>query len=119
MRLIAFLILLIPVIVYPTEYYVFETENSASSALNYINASSRFPIKGRNARTGELADGPGRTVKYCDEVRQRLDGKWVIPRIPADQRAILSAEESNAFINGFDFTIETYQNDWFEQGNDL
>jgi len=97
---------------YASDYYVFNTENKANAALNYINAKSIFPITGKNARTGRMAHNKAKTLRWADAPWQRADGTWVFPRIPDYIRATLDVEETAAFVNAFSPAIENYHSDW-------
>jgi len=69
-----------------TEYYLWPTQAQADAALANINAHPAFPIQGRNAATGELADNW--TTCWCETTHETADGRWGFPRIPT---AILDA----------------------------
>lgn len=98
-----------------SEYYVWDTEAEAQAALDYINGTGWFPITGRNAKTGELAPDKQKTTKWADQVLERVDGRWVFPRIPASIMDAVGVPEADrqAFLDTFTPVIEEYQDDWF------
>ena len=55
--------------------YVFETEEEAISALEYINTNDIFPIIGVNAKTKTPEPENQQTIKWAD-VKRRDDGKY-------------------------------------------
>jgi hypothetical protein len=97
------------------EYYVWDTEAEAQSALDYINGTSWFPIVGNNAATGQPAPNKQRTTKWTDAVQQRYDGKWCFPRVPASRMDAMNvpAEDRQAFLDAFTPSIEEYDETWF------
>jgi hypothetical protein len=96
-------------------YYVFPNEVIATSALTAINESGWFPITGNNAKTGKPAPDKAKTTKWCSSVQERVDGKWVFPRIPdAILDAInVSEAERKGWWDTFTPDVESYQSDWF------
>lgn len=65
-----------------TDFYLWPTKAQADAALANINGHPAFPIQGRNAKTGELADNW--TTAWCDATQGTADGRWGFPRVPAE-----------------------------------
>jgi hypothetical protein len=99
------------------EYYVWNTQSEAQSALDYINNLSVFPIIGKNAKTGEECPNKQQTTAWTDEVLERTDGKWCFVRIPSARLDVLgiSAGDLQSFLDTHNPTIETYQESWFPE----
>ncbi len=94
-----------------TLYYVFSTEELAIQAEAQISILGNAPIKGRNAKTGELVD-IGETTRWAIP-EQRLDGKWVFPKVNDELLAQYSSDIINEFNNAFPNTLEEYNKTWF------
>lgn len=92
------------------DYYVFNTEQEAINAELQIRELGNFPLSGVNAMTGEVAQ-EGLTTAWATP-QQRLDGKWVFPRIPENLRQ-QHADKINLFASNNVFTIEPYSPEWF------
>ena len=98
------------------EYYVWDTESEAQTALDYINASGWFPIVGVNAATGDPQPDKQQTILWAAEVLQRVtDNKWCFPRIPEARLDAIGvpAEDRQAFLDTFNPSIEEYDPSWF------
>lgn len=97
------------------EYYVFETKEQAEFALDYINNSQWFPMVGVNAFTGKPEPEKQMTMKWTDNVNERVDGKWCFPRIPSTRLDAMnvSVQDRQDFFNACKPAIEEYQADWF------
>jgi len=92
------------------EYYVFNTEQEAINAELQIRQLGHFPLVGTNAATGEPSQDGSTTAWAIPQ--ERLDGKWVFPRVPESLRN-QHAEAISQFIADNVFTIEEYSQDWF------
>lgn len=92
------------------DYYVFNTKQEAINAELQIRELGNFPLPGVNAMTGEVAQ-EGLTTAWAIP-QQRLDGKWVFPRIPDELRQ-QHADKINLFVLNNIFTIEPYSSEWF------
>lgn len=100
-----------------SEFYVWDIEEEAINALNYINNTIWLPLVGRNALTGELEPYKQKMENWCEDPIQRdLDGKFVVPRIPKNilDYANVSVEDQLYFLNTYHPIIEEYQDDWFD-----
>lgn len=97
------------------QYYVWSSATVASNALYAVNNSGWFPVVGVNAKTHQPATDKQKTVKWTEAIQQRLDGKWVFPRIPNTKLDFLgvSDAERRAWWNTFLPSIEVMQNGWF------
>ena len=95
-----------------SEYYVFNTEQEAINAELQIRQLGNFPLVGVNAATGEPSQ-EGLTTAWAVP-QERLDGKWVFPRVPENLRNE-HAGSVQAFNDANTFTIENYSADWFPQ----
>jgi hypothetical protein len=96
------------------EYYVFNDEQTAINAELYIREHGNLPLTGINALTGLPEPEKAKTEKWAIP-QQRLDGKWVFPRLSEYFRMNCTEEEITTFFTSFNPTIETYNNDWFPQ----
>ncbi len=77
--------------------------------LDTINAMPWFPITG--VRNGKPDPDAQKTVRWADRPVQRLDGKWVFPRIPEarlDQFGV-SQQLRQQILNLFKPVIEERQ----------
>ncbi len=95
------------------EYYVFSDQTTAQSALDYINAFPVFPIIGQRGGNPDPAAQP--TVRWCDEITPRDDGKWVFPRIPSARLDAMgvTAEQRLEFFRLFSPAVEEEQPNWW------
>lgn len=96
------------------EYLVFDTEATAIAAEAMICQLGGTPIVGVNAATG-LPDPAAQQTERWAIPRQRLDGKWVFPRVPAHRRTHITPVQEAAFDAAFANTIENFSPEWFEQ----
>lgn len=92
------------------EYYVFNSEQEAINAELQIRELGNFPLSGVNAMTGEVAQ-EGLTTAWAIP-QERLDGKWVFPRVPENLRN-QHPNVIKQFIASNTFTVEEYSPDWF------
>jgi hypothetical protein len=91
-------------------HYVFGTEQEAINAELQIRQLGNFPLQGINAATGQ-PEPKGLTTAWAMP-QERLDGKWVFPRVPKN----LCNQYPGAieqFIANHTFTVEDYSPDWF------
>ena len=91
-------------------HYVFGTEQEAINAELQIRQLGNFPLLGINAATGQ-PEQKGLTTAWAMP-QERLDGKWVFPRVPEN----LCNQYPGAieqFIANHTFTVEDYSPDWF------
>jgi len=99
------------------EYYVWDTQIMAQSALDFINNSGWFPIVGRNAKTGELQPDKQMTTLWQLSAEERLDTKWTVERIPNSRLddAGVPEEERIYFMTKFAPVIEVCEDScaWF------
>ncbi len=94
------------------EYYIFNDEQTALEAEAFIAEKGFMPITSTNAQTGELTPNKQKTEKWAT-LQQRLDGKWVFPRLPAEVLENVALEDKTYFFNAFSPVIEDYEADWF------
>lgn len=97
------------------EYYVFDTEQEAQDALDFINTSGWFPLTGNDPSNGaSKPDGP-KTETWCENIIERLDNKWCFPRIPSDLMDTIKvpAEQRQFFLDTFTPAIEQFDPSWF------
>lgn len=92
-------------------YYVFEDENVANAAQDEIARLGGAPIKGRNAKTGEEVD-KAPTTSWAT-VQQRLDGKFVFPKVPTEVLNQYSEGTIDTFNTTFPYVFEEYDPNWF------
>ena len=88
-------------------YYVFDTQQEAEAAEAYISSVGGAPIVGINAKTGMLALGKQKTEHWATP-QQRLDGKWIFPKVPIEILNKYSQEEIDAFSSNFNFSVEEF-----------
>ncbi|MEA3272465.1 MAG: hypothetical protein U9P90_02250 [Patescibacteria group bacterium] len=60
-------------------YLLFDTLKTAQLAEVEINKNKKYPIIGRNAKTGKLEPDKQQTVRWA-ESHQDKKGKWFIPK---------------------------------------
>lgn len=96
------------------KYYVFNNEEIAKGAENYICScvEKTFPIVGINAKTKKLENNKQKTVKW-DKPKQRIDGKWIIAQVQVSDLLKCPQEKIDEFLNTFKAIIEEYSNEWF------
>jgi len=93
-------------------YYVFNDEQTAIDAQDYICLLASTPVTGVNADTGLYEPNKEKTTKWAD-VEQRLDGKWVFECIPLAVALQFPPEISDAFNTNFPNTKEEFNSSWF------
>ena len=91
-------------------YYVFNTEQEAINAELQIRQLGNLPLLGINAATGQ-PEQEGLTTAWAVP-QERLDGKWVFPRVP-ENLCNQHPDAIKQFIANNIFTIENYSPDWF------
>ena len=96
------------------EYMIFNTEVLAQGACDAIVQIGQFPIIGLRASDGVPMPNNQKT-EIWDSPKQRLDGKWIVARLPLSFR-VSYAENESVFDANFPHVIEEYSNDWFDQG---
>lgn len=94
------------------EYYIFNTEQEAINAENFISNIAGFPIVCNNAKTG-LPEPNKQKVERWAVPRQRLDGKWCFQRVPADEINKVPQQVIDQFQTDHPHTIEEYSENWF------
>ena len=93
-------------------YYVFEDEATALAAEATICQIAGAPLVGRNAKTGLPAPDKCKTERWAMP-EQRLDGKWIFPKVPDALLAQYPQEVIDGFNSNFPYVFEEYQEDWF------
>jgi hypothetical protein len=91
------------------EYYIWDTESEAQTALNFINGTNWFPLTGNNALTGEPEPDKQKTSSWTDSVLEsNVDGKWGFKRVSVELMdfAGVPAEDRQAFLDTFNPSIE-------------
>jgi len=103
------------------EFYVWDTEVEAQSALDFINSTEWFPLIGSDP-TGNKRPDKQKTICWATNVLERLDGKWTFARIPSEllDYAGVPEEDREAFLTAFNPTIEVCDNycEWFDCSDD-
>lgn len=101
------------------EYYRWTEANLAvaEAALDALNNNQRLPLVGRNAKTGQLEPNKQKTTKWANEVQVFTDGMVGFPRMPESLLDSLgvSAEERQAFLDGYNPTIEEFDPAWIPE----
>ena len=95
-------------------YYVFDTEQLAVDAENYIDNVGGVPIIGVNAATGQSEPNAAKTERWAIP-KQRLDGKWVFPYVGDELVAQYPEDVVNYFRDNFPHVKEEYDESWFPQ----
>ena len=98
------------------EYMIFNTQSLAQGACDAIASIGQFPLIGVRASDGTPQPEKQKTTAW-DIPRERLDGKWIVARLPILFRE-QHAEHEAEFDNDYSHVIENYSNDWFFQGNE-
>lgn len=93
-------------------YYVFEDEQTATDAETAICQIAGAPLVGRNAKTGLPAPDKCKTERWAVP-QERLDGKWVFPKVPDALLAQYSQEVIDGFNTSYPNTLEEYDSSWF------
>lgn len=94
------------------EYYVFSSEQTALDAESYITQVAGYPVAGVRASDGQPRPDAQKTERYAIPI-ERLDGKWVFPRIPQSIRDQYPQSVKDNFNNSYPHTIEVYNPNWF------
>jgi len=83
------------------EYYVFQTEEQASTCIASINGSGWFPIVG--LKNGSSSPSSKKTEKWIDEPTQMTSGEWTVPRIPESRLDFIGvpSDQRAAFLAAF------------------
>ena len=100
-----------------TIYYVFDDEQTAKDAENYISSIGGVPITGVNAATGELMPNAAKTERWAIP-KERLDGKWVFPYVGDERVNQYPPDVANYFETSFPNTKEEYDENWFPEPED-
>jgi hypothetical protein len=91
-------------------YYVYDTLELAQAALTFINTTAGVPLPSVNMATGALSyDSPTTTWAV---IRQRLDGKYVFPKVPDVITQHFPSSTISTF-NSVPYTLEEYSSGWF------
>ena len=93
-------------------YYVFEDEQTAIAAEAVICQIAGAPLIGRNAKTGLPAPDKCKTERWAIPM-QRLDEKWVFPKVPPELLDQYPQEVIDGFNSSFPYVLEECQEDWF------
>ncbi len=107
------------------EYYIWDTQVMAQSALDFINSVGWFPIVGKNTKTGELQPDKQLTITWQISAQERLDGKWIALKIPNSSLDYVGVpeEERIYFMTKFAPVIEVCEDycSWFAcpSGSDI
>ena len=96
-----------------SEFYVFTTEQEAIDAVAFIDQAGNLPRRGVNARTKQPADPTKQQTTTYAVPMERLDGKWVFPRVPEEDRG--NGQLVAAFNAQFSYALEEYDSGWFPQ----
>lgn len=94
------------------EYYVFDNEQTAIDAEQFIVNVAGLPKVGKRASDGLLQPSKQQTLSYAKPV-QRLDGKWIFLRVKSSDLAQIPDNIINSFNNNYPHTIEEFNFDWF------
>lgn len=92
-------------------YYVFDDEETAIRAENYICQIGQVPITGINAQTGKIFLS-AKTLRWATP-QKRLDGKWCFPYVGDERVNQYPPTVASYFEDEFSNTKEEYQEDWF------
>ena len=98
------------------EYYVFDNEQTAINAEQFIVNVAGLPKIGKRASDGMLQRNKQQTLSYAKPV-QRLDGKWIFPRVKSSDLLQIPANVINSFNNNYPHTIEDSDASWFAVSN--
>lgn len=98
------------------EYYVFDSEQVALAAEEAISVLGGAPITGNRSSDGSPQPDKQKTERWAIP-RERLDGKWVFPRVPEIVRNTYSESTLDSFNTNFPHVIEIHNSDWFPTGN--
>ena len=93
-------------------YYVFEDEQTAINAEATISQIAGAPRVGYNALTGLPEPDKCKTERWAIP-QQRLDGKWVFPKVPTELLEQYSDDTINQFNQAFPYVFEEYDASWF------
>lgn len=93
-------------------YYVFEDEQTALTAEGAICQMAGAPLVGYNAKTGLPEPDKAKTERWAIP-QQRLDGKWVFPKIPTEILEQYPDEVIDNFNTTFPYIFEEYDSNWF------
>ena len=94
------------------EYMIFNTQSLAQDACDEIAQIGQLPIVGLRASDGQPQPDKQKTTAW-DIPRQRLDGKWVVARLPLTFRQQYAENEAE-FDASYPHVIEEYSSDWFQ-----
>jgi lipocalin len=95
------------------EYMIFDTQSLAQGACDAIAQIGQFPLIGVRASDGTPQPEKQKTTAW-DIPRQRLDGKWIVARLPLSFREQYAEHEAE-FDANFPHVIEEYSNEWFAE----
>jgi len=94
------------------DFYVYDNEQVAKDAELYIRQLGSLPITGVNAKTGEIEPNKQQTTRWAN-IRKRLDGKFVFPRVPQANIDATPQSAKDYFDTNYPHTIEVYDSSWF------
>ena len=98
-------------------FYVFNTEEEALIAEAQISLLGSAPIVGKNAKTGQLDENKTKTIRWAIP-KQRLDGKWVFPKINDEILLQYPQEIIDGFNSTHNYVLEDYDSSWFPTDED-
>ena len=93
-------------------YYVFENEETAIAAEQYISKIGGAPIVGVNAKTGEEMPNATKTERWAIPWQRATDGKWVFPYVGDDKVSQYPSHIADYFETTFPSTKEELNSDW-------
>ena len=93
-------------------YYVFDDEQTAIDAENYISNIGSVPIPSVKASTGEIDENVTETVRWAIPWQRETDGKWVFPYVGDETVAQYPDSVVNYFETNFPNTKEEISEDW-------
>ena len=96
-------------------YYVFDDEETANGANDYISNIGGAPVPSVNAYTGEVDEDAAQTVQWGTPWPRATDGKWVLPYVGDDTVAQYPDSVTDYFETNFPNTKEEIEDSWLPE----
>ena len=96
-------------------YYVFNDQQTAIDAENYITNIGGAPILSVKAVTKEIDENATPTVRWAIPWQRVTDGKWVFKYVGDETIAQYPESVTNYFETNFPNTREEFSEDWLPE----
>lgn len=96
-----------------TMYCVFNTQQEAEDAIDYLATFFEMPIICKNKKTGMPAPTKQQTTKWARSLQRDSDSKWVFLQPPKGTGYEMTKGQFIAFQALHPYKAEEFSSDWF------